>query len=537
MLIWAALAYVAVAASPPRAEIVIRPAAEGAADGWHSVTYLLPSDDVGALAIYDMSEPADHCPDIEYELLDIKGARTLPDAPSGALVHLRPEGGEAWVRIALQVRMAAPEAGLSPANTVQCDLLLQSGDLTVLEGKALLPAPRPIRPDGAPFRFGEARIRVDHTGPAISTLGAPDSLAGWTVNALDEARFAYFVIGAAAARNSDGGGVRHLPLDAYAAGRFAHLGHDLHQAAASLERLFGAPGPDQYLVLTLTGEGADFADYTGTARPGGQRLVIGPGAPDDAVVALSAHELAHHWDIARFRQLDQSEDLTWIREGLAEFIAHAALVETGALGPEALVRRANLALYNRDLPDMHGVAAYDEGYLAWFALHESSGGGDEFARFLAALIAPGQPPLTRDGFYQAARDAGLSTPASGRFDPQADLPCSVRAGQTQFDLRLGVWPAYDSGLVFDDERPGQIQHVRAGSAGDRAGMRAGDQVEQIVTGGYGRVFEALNLRLSDGRSVTFMPQGPARAAYLQYIEAPAGAAAGYAPASELPCQD
>lgn len=537
----AGLALAAAAGLEP-AEIRIEPSFAGES-AWHAVTYRLPSAGVESLALVDMSGAGGHCPEIEYEMAEVHGAVRLEDLPAaarpGALAYFRPEVGASDMSIGFRVRMVEPEQGLSAATAVQCDLLVQRGASILLDGKALLPAPRPIGLNGTPFRFGETRVTVSRAGAAtaLSTLGPTEGEAQWSLSELDEARFAYFFVSAGAMFDSPEDGVVHVPLDTGAAGRFGDLDTVAHHAASILEAMFGAPGPSWYVIVSLTGHGADFADYTGTARPGGQRLVIGSGAPEDAVRVLAIHELSHHWDIARFRELVPSEDLTWLREGLAEFLAHAVLAQTGALSDDALVHRANLALYNLGLPDSHGARAYDEGYLAWFALHQAAAGGDAFSNFLTALIAPGQPQLTGDGFWAGAQAAGLTTRTAGRLDPQSDLPCTVLADGVEYNLQLRAWPAYDSGLSFDQDRPGRIVAVHAGGAAEQAGLRPGDQVDRLLSGGYGRIFEPLTFRLSDGQIAAFMPHGPARAPYLQYVETSKGRSAGPDEPAEIPCLD
>lgn len=527
-------------ASHEVAEIVVSPSS-GRETAWHYVTYRLPADGVGTLALIDMSARTGHCPDVEYEIGEVSGVvQTAPHpqaAPTGLPAYFEPKAGVETMVIRFRVRMIEPDAGLSPASAAGCDLLISRGPSVFLDGKALLPAPRPADLNGTPFRFGATRVVVESAGElsTASTLGVGED-GVWHLDRFDEARFAYFIVGEAAQAVRESAGLAHVPLNTTPE-PFEHLEPVAGRVASALAEMFGTPAPSHYLIVTIRGEAADFADYTGTARPGGQLVVAGPAAPRGGLSALAAHELAHNWDLARLRRLAPSEDWTWLREGLAELLAHIALARTGDLAPAALVHRANLALYNRDLPDTHGVRAYDEGYLAWFAAYKHASGPGAFEAFLRALTTPSETPLTSAEFWESAYSAGLTQNDDGGFEPETDLPCTVTVGGVVYALRRSSWPAYDAGLTFDTVEPGRIQSVTPGGPADRVGLRPGDRVEALISGGFGRIFEPFILRLEGGRTVSVLAHGASRNPYWQYIELSRDPSTGLMDPENAPCPD
>lgn len=504
--------------APPLAQITISPSS-GPADGWHEVSYQLPTDGVASLILRDMTNRSAHCPPVEYAIETVSGATTIEGAgaPPRAIIFLEPDGSP-FITVRFSVRMMQPEGGLSVAAAAGCDLLLDRGESAFLYAQALLPAPRAFDANGDLFFFGETRLGVDGyaDGPILSTLGAPNPDGHWRLSHFDEARFSFFVLSPAAS-SAGPGAYTHIPLDA---GSARHLGIAAiaRRVADRLAVMFDAPAPETYLMVTIQADGADVGDVTGTARPSGQHLVTGSAASSRNLAVLAAHEMAHHWDLSRFRRLEPLAELEWMREGLAEYLAHAALTESGDIAGAEMVRRANRALSNLALGHTPQITAYDEGYLVWFALNQAASGAGRFNGFLRALIAPNDAPLTEAGFWSAVEAAGLRPPGAGDFRAEYGLPCAVEAGETRFTLMRAAWPSYDTGFTRDPQDGGRVAQIAPDGPADRAGLRESDRIERFLGGAYGSVLEPMALRLSDERTVEIWPHGPPGSRYLQYVD-------------------
>lgn len=169
--------------APPLAQITISPSS-GPADGWHEVSYQLPTDGVASLILRDMTNRSAPCPPVDYVMRSVSGARTVEAAEPlpRAIIHLEPDGSP-LIELSFAVRMQEPEGGLSVAAAAGCDLLLRRGESLFLDAKALLPAPRPVDADGQPFWVGETRLSFDAVEPDLiaASLGAANPDGGWAL--------------------------------------------------------------------------------------------------------------------------------------------------------------------------------------------------------------------------------------------------------------------------------------------------------------------------------------------------------------------
>lgn len=308
----------------------------------------------------------------------------------------------------------------------------------------------------------------------------------------------------------------HVLGGALSAQRTLALEQGLIEASGFLESRLRKPAPSSYQILLLAADSGRFGEYLGEARPNAQVLILTPGVSDSALERFTLHELAHHWDLSRFRDLPAEEDLTWLREGYVEFLAHLALVETGRASQNGLITRANRALVNLATGWAPETLAYDEGYLAWFSLFERSADMETFFNFVSRLTAPSNTPLTSDEFWALALEHSLTEPGLELGQP----PNCVSADGRVYVQTVRSWPAYATGLEFDPEVYGLLLSIEPESPAELSGLQAGEHVLRIVSGGYGDIQQPLTLEIAADpvRTVSFMPHDAAQTAvFAQYL--------------------
>ena len=486
-----------------------------AAGGGYDVRYSLPAAGVAVLDLMDMSAPSPGCPELAYDIETVSGAQRVAQDPDEArtVLSLRPDGA---ARIEVRYFVSS-DSGDEITTDQPCDLLLARGPTAIMEGKALFLAPRPYDPAGEPFRFGETRLSfaMEAGQPVDASLGEPDPEGRWRVEAFDRIRFALFTAGP---HSLDAPAMSVVALDPASATLDAGtLEIDLARAADRFAALFAAPAPERYRVVLIDAGAASGGDIIATARINAHVMVLGAAVSPVILRVVNVHELAHHWDLSAFRTLDRAEDLTWMREGLAEYLAYDALTASDAVPARAMIGRANRALHDQAWPRTPVTAPYDEGYLIWLTLGRADLREERFAGFLRGLIAAGQGPLTAAEFWSRAHQAGLWPDPEGRFSTADHMPCRLIAGAETFQLMFGFWPVYESGIDRDAAPNTQGVTVTPGGPAVRAGLRDGDQITRTLSGGYGEILRDLTVELADGRTLSWRPHGYAAASpFLQY---------------------
>lgn len=486
--------------------------------GRYTVSYGFPSAGVAQLDLVDMTTQSPACPSINYEIEMIEGAARAGGAAGRRIIRLTPTASD-WIRITYSVRTDDPEGALIGTDE-PCDLLVRRGQNQFLDGKALFLAPRPADAAEEAFRIGATVLTIgpDLPNPLTTSLtgdGADGAGGVWRVDHFDTLRFSLFFAGPLTHSAEQ---VRIATLGT----ERAHAGlaiHDAPLAMRAFETLFGVPAPQNYLIVLLeTGEGAP-GDITGTGRAGGHLIVTGDRAGRLITRLVNIHELAHHWDLSSFRMMDPTADLTWMREGLAEYLSFWALTSSGSVSEAEVIGRANIALYNLAQQRVPTSTPYDHGFLVWLSLDRASRNTAAFGGLLRSLIEPAAHPLTDGELWREAYRQGLWPAPDTQFDAARHLPCTLVAEEREHHLMSGHWPLYDTGYVHASGESNAPLVIAPGGPAARAGLRETDRIIELFSGAYGEILRDVTLRLGDGRVLAYRPHGArAPTAFMQYVE-------------------
>lgn len=507
----AALALVQAVETPNQVRLTLAPATQSAR---FILDYEIRTEGLEQLRLRDMTSHDPQCPQTRYELLDIENAQPVTPASDDprVIASLAPQS-DAPIR----VRYAVSQTDHALTPSAPCNWMVVREEGLYLDGRSLFLAPRPVDAEGRPYRLGETRLLIDFP----PSQGAPSvhSAEAAAPNVWRQERFDALLFGHVLSLEThhQGGGLTvHVLGDALPTTRAQALEQALSNASDVFETWLHTPAPTNYHVILLSADQGGFGEYIGEARPDTQTLILTPSVSDAALERFTLHELAHHWDLSRFRRLPAEEDLTWLREGYVEFLAHLALVETGLSSADALIARANRALANRATGWAPELLPDDEGYLVWFSLFERSADREAFFSFVSRLTAPSDAPLTADEFWALALEFGLTEPGTEPGQP----PNCVSADGRVYVQTVRSWAAYADGLEFDPEVHGLLLSVEPESPAALSGLQAGDPLLRILSGGYGDIQQPLTLEVAGNpvRTVSFMPHDAARSeSFAQYV--------------------
>ena len=507
----AALALVQAAEAPHQVRLTLDPAPQGAR---FIVDYEIGTEGLDQLRLRDMTSHDPQCPQTRYELLDIENAQPVtPASDDPRIVATLAPHSDAPIR----VRYAVSQTDHALTPSAPCNWLIAREDGLYLDGLSLFLAPRPVDAEGRPYRLSETRLSIDFPpSQGAPSVPSADPIAPnvWRQERFDALLFGHVL--SLETQHQGAGLTVHVLGDALSSPRAQALEQALSNASDVFETWQHTPAPTNYHVILLSADQGRFGEYIGEARPDTQTLILTPSVSDAALERFTLHELAHHWDLSRFRDFPAEDDLTWLREGYVEFLAHLALVETGLGSADALVARANRALANRAIGWAPEILSYDEGYLVWFSLFERSADRESFFSFVSRLTAPSDAPLTAAEFWALALESGLTEPGTEPGQP----PNCVSADGRVYVQTVKSWPDYADGLEFDPEVHGLLLSVEPESPAALSGLQAEEHVLRIVSGGYGDIQQPLTLEIEADpvRTVSFMPHDAARTeSFAQYV--------------------
>ena len=517
-------------------ELTIPDATISAAPLAYEVRYIIPATGIASLDVRDMSRRTPDCPGVAYEIVSVANAELSPlNLQRDGRIGLVPRSADP-IEITYRVSAILRPGDVTISNVLACNVIITDGDNAFIDGQAVFLAPRPRDAQGEPFRLGATELRLQglpDSDLAILPGAGKVSSGVWQVDRFDALRFSYLATGAWSGRpyRADGSDVvtYHWSLGrGDADGAMAPLAvSDLAGRTLDLlETAWGEVGISDYAVLLIetSGRYGDFANFTGTARQDAQVMFHGPGTELRLPLLGVAHEIAHLWSPGRLGVPDPDATSIWIGEGLADFAAHRVLIALGALEPHALLDRANIALQNMQIGHTPELEVYDFGFLAWLYLAAETDGdplSPAIDGFVRELMRDNAEPISAGRFWSTASRLGLLQGEAGAPALEQRLPCRLKLGGADYVLVEGFWPQYGTGWTLSDEQAGVVAGVEASGPGARAGLRAGDRVVTLQSGGFGNIHRPVRIEFISGderQTRSFLPRGEiGTQTYLQYV--------------------
>lgn len=467
-------------------------------------------------------QPQPPCVEPGYALVDVRRAAAHPEELEEGLVAVlrRTEPGE----IDLTYRVTPPFHGydFQIAAIAGCDPLIVTPNSFFFDAQGLFLA-QALSASGQRLTIpGEAVFNGVPKGWAFTTSFEDSKTQHIRMANYHDLRGLFIMGGVIEETRTQASGLALSIVSPKEAPAFAR---DVRQGLVAALPYFAAKwgrlnGAHHNVFLMSTSAGGDsFAGGVGEMTTDAQYVVNATTAAAPDVVVASIHELAHQW----ITQARVYQDLDIVREGLTDYVARRAMIDLRLGSADALIDRANQAFANLALGHIPQFREYDAGLLLALALDAdalASGGrkpGIDAA--IRALIADKRAEVVEADYLRIARDAGL-LPADAQLSAADVAPrCDLVIGGKRWRLFSGMWPGYLRAFKHGDDNV--IHDVAPDSAAARAGLRNGQVLLDIVSGGNWNVTLPLQLKVRDGaeeKLITYAPLGPSEGKpYAQYL--------------------
>lgn len=506
-------------------------------DAEHPKIYVdlsFPAKDVGSFALKLMPNlGVDHCLQPEYQILKTGNIVRDPKHETGvSLISGAPENAARPISVSYVITPDFRSLSQNVDEVSGCAPIRVGVDHFYADGSALFFAVRPIDTSGQVFRFHFASVTFNDPYPApevFSSIGAIPKNTSFSINELWKLRSSVFVGGDYEASQHK---QRGTTISTYSVPALADEGrqvtNELFRAAQYYSQQWDIPLFSEYAIFLSLAPGSptNFGGFTGTAKFNSQTNFVTPKTNHTAMLHVMLHELAHWWLPNKLGVLDMP-DPGWIREGLTEYAASRAMVATGVVKSDFLVRRLNLALQNLGLKHTPELQDYDAGFSRAFALDArnlSTAGHERGVNdLIRTLMHNSDGALTEQKYLHTAQKLGLLPETTAPELKNIRLPCAVRIGGKSLKLQHAFWPVYETGFKLKPDGSGEILSVLTGSAAERAGLASGQYLVRIKSGGFGDIHEPLILEVRGEAdkisNVSYLPRGSlGNVAYDQYVD-------------------
>ena len=490
------------------------------------VDLVIPSDNLGSLELREMRYTHGNCEPIEYDLIEYSGATYESERSTDSRMYFIPNNQEP-IRISYLVR-AQDYRGIHSIDSLSgCSSLLNFGDQSLLDGKALLLALRPLNLENMPYRFGATKFTYtsDFEEPLYLSTGTYEGNNTWILNRADDLWFSFLAGGnwKAVINDIEDGPILNILYTDRLPYEVSELSDLITSIFETFEERWGNAEVDTYSILISPpiSDAGSFGHYTGLANPHSSAIHQGIGLNERHLMTLIVHEIAHHW---MPRLLGTVEQDTWIGEGLVELTTYIELVRLGYADEDFLLSRINRSISN--LQSIYEVSQieYDIGISSWIIATESTNTdltGDRFDNLIKELEEESEQILTADRFWNQSDLPMIDFNHDGNNVVISQLPCQLSINGNEYDLVEHTWPTYERGFVLSNAVPGLIDRIIPGSAAERAGLNAGDTIYLIDSYGFGDIQNSIVIyyyRNGQPNSVTYLPIGdPQSVVYPQYV--------------------
>ncbi len=289
----------------------------------------------------------------------------------------------------------------------------------------------------------------------------------------------------------------------------------------AVDRWLGIARPEDDPSVGLLLSGAANLRGSVAIRPlrRGALVQAGPSAYWGARSRIDLTRLWVQRTLGHALTIDHPEGRWWFDEGVAHGVAVSVLRTLGVLTPEEVAGELNALLAQQAFADEETRArrAAVRGALFAMGLQGAEGRlGGALRRLVAESAGRGVAVVDSDAFFAMLRESEPSPHVQRLVDAfHGERPIPVRAIDAGPCARLArrTVHRFELGLSVDEDG-GRVAIVTAGSAAERAGVRAGDALEAIdYEPGRGEVPVTLVV-VREGRhhEISFYPRGPGRRA-------------------------
>ena len=443
---------------------------------------------------------------------------------SNGLIEVRPINGVSSLSVLYSFAPSATTDILTQQTLEQCLPMIRTGDFFLIDGKRVLPFIKFFNASGERIRLGATRIdwRLPHRW---QTAGSVDGQTR-----IDDATSLHRVFVGGIVRRYSAKPLLGEKLQTFGSKGAFPAGSAVHDAVVSARQHFtsqlwplNTTDEQRSAGLMFVRSGADPGESLFGLSSTGVAIVFysaGFNLDRDQILAeeVAVHELVHWW--MPLALVDRPTRIPlWIREGIPQYLAFDYVSHRHQFTINQIAARVNAALASV-AADQSDATAYDRGFLAGIALDHSRLPDPANPKKGVAKALRTVRSLVVDGAIEpdSAAVASLFSPTFAMSKDCATLPTMpselvFKAGR--LILTRAQLPRYETGFevassLISSGRA-RIERVEPNGPAERAGIKQGESLLAVVSGGNNNVHEPLVLLIGDAsgvsRKVSFWPHG------------------------------